>query len=176
MHELAHQVVALEALTDLDRGRSVTVGQVRGGIGSNTLAALAEAWVDVRYLDEADGDALQAEIEAIAARPKVEGCRVGLERRDGRPAWSTGPPTERLLAVLKEAAHELGQSVGTEHRWGVSDANDLAAQGLAVLDGLGPLGGKDHTPEEYCMVSSLAERSALLAATLARLLADPDLP
>lgn len=170
VHELAHQIVALEGLTDLSRGRSVNVGRVKGGIGPNTLAAHAEAWVDVRYLEENEGAAVQAEIEAVAQRPSVDGCEVFLEVRDGRPAWSIGEPTRRLLSVVLEAARALGQSVGTERRWGVSDANDLADLGLAVIDGLGPLGGKDHTPEEYCWVASLTERSSLLAATLARLL------
>lgn len=176
IRELAHKIVALEELTDLARGRSVNVGQVRGGIGSNTLAAQAEAWVDVRYLDEADGASLLAEVEAISGRSDVDGCKTYLQTRDGRPAWSTARPTERLLAVFQEAARGLGRSLGTEHRWGVSDANDLAALGVAVLDGLGPLGGKDHTPDEYCLTSSLAERSALLAAALHRLLASQGLP
>ncbi len=174
--ELAHQIVALEALTDLDRGRSVNVGRVAGGIGANTLAAEAEAWVDVRYVDEGDGAALRAEIEAIVGSPCVEGCRSTLRATGGRPAWATSPPTERMLAVVQEAAIALGRPVGVEHRWGVSDANDLAELGVAVLDGFGPMGGKDHTPEEYCWIASLAERSALLAATLARILADPTLP
>lgn len=170
VHELAHQIVALEGLTDLSMGRTVNVGRVKGGIGPNTLAAHAEAWVDVRYLEEEEGAAVQAEIEAVAQRPRVDGCEVLLEVRDGRPAWSTGESTKRLLSVVLEAAAALGQSVGAERRWGVSDANDFADLGLAVIDGLGPLGGKDHTPEEYCWVASLEERSSLLAATLARLL------
>ncbi|MFQ5893985.1 MAG: M20 family metallopeptidase [Nitrospinota bacterium] len=176
IHELAHQIVALEGLTDLGRGRSVNVGRVTGGIGANTLAARAEAWVDVRYLDEEDGAALRAEMEAIVAGPQVEGCRSSLRATGGRPAWAPGPATERLLAVVQEAARGLGRSVVTEHRWGVSDANNLAELGVAVLDGLGPMGGNDHTPDEYCWVASLTERSALLGATLARLLADPTLP
>ncbi len=175
--ELAHQIVALEALTELDRGRSVNVGLLKGGIGSNTLAALAEAWVDVRYLDEEDGAALRSEIEALVAIPHIEGCRSTLRATGGRPAWEAAdPPTERLLDVVQEAGQALGRPVGAEHRWGVSDANNLAELGLAVLDGLGTIGGKDHTPDEYCWVASLAERSALLAATLARLLANPTLP
>jgi glutamate carboxypeptidase len=176
IHELAHKVMALEKLTDLAKGRSINVGRVRGGIGSNTLAAQAEAWIDVRYLEESDGAALLAEIKAISRRSEVDGCKADLRVRDGRPAWLTGRPTERLLAVFQDAARELGRSVGTECRWGVSDANDLAALGVAVLDGLGPLGGKDHTPDEYCWISSLTERSSLLAAALARMLAVPGLP
>ena len=176
VREIAHQIVALEGLTDLGRGRSVNVGRVRGGIGPNTLAAHAEAWIDLRYLDEEEGAALQAEVEAIAGSPRVDGCRVGLRVIDGRPAWSRGPFTGRLFSVVRQVALGLGMEVGEEHRWGVSDANNLAALGLAVVDGLGPLGGKDHTPEEYCWVASLADRSALLAAILQRLLAAPALP
>jgi glutamate carboxypeptidase len=35
-----------------------------------------------------------------------------------------------------------------------------------VLDGLGPVGGRDHTPAEYGVVSSIPPRAGLLAALI----------
>ena len=44
----------------------------------------------------------------------------------------------------------------------------LAGEGLPVLDGLGPVGGLDHSPREYITLSSIVPRTALLALLLLR--------
>jgi glutamate carboxypeptidase len=46
---------------------------------------------------------------------------------------------------------------------GASDASFAAAEGTPVLDGLGPIGGLDHSPDEYIELSSIVPRTALLA-------------
>ena len=51
---------------------------------------------------------------------------------------------------------------------GVSYANLVAAIGVPVLDGLGPVGGLDHSPDEYILVSSIVPRTALLALLMLR--------
>jgi glutamate carboxypeptidase len=38
--------------------------------------------------------------------------------------------------------------------------------GVPTLDGLGPVGGADHAPEEYTEIDSIVPRTALLAALL----------
>jgi glutamate carboxypeptidase len=38
--------------------------------------------------------------------------------------------------------------------------------GVPTLDGLGPVGGADHAPDEYTEIDSIAPRTALLAALL----------
>jgi glutamate carboxypeptidase len=40
--------------------------------------------------------------------------------------------------------------------------------GLPALDGLGPVGGLDHSPSEYILVSSIVPRTALLALLMLR--------
>jgi glutamate carboxypeptidase len=49
---------------------------------------------------------------------------------------------------------------------GGSDANFVAALGIPVLDGLGPLGDGAHSSQEYVEIDSLPERAALLAALM----------
>jgi glutamate carboxypeptidase len=41
--------------------------------------------------------------------------------------------------------------------------------GVPTLDGLGPVGDLDHSPEEYILTGSLFERIELTALLLARL-------
>src|SRR5207244_11467995 len=54
IEELAHQILALHALNDGDRGISVNVGVVSGGTSENVVAAAAEARVDVRVARAGD--------------------------------------------------------------------------------------------------------------------------
>ena len=57
----------------------------------------------------------------------------------------------------------LGAEIPSEHRRGTSDANFFGAAGIPTLDGLGPVGARDHTPDEYILVPSLKQRTALIA-------------
>jgi glutamate carboxypeptidase len=45
---------------------------------------------------------------------------------------------------------------------GISDANLAGTAGTPVLDGLGPIGGLDHSPDEYIELDSIVPRTALL--------------
>jgi glutamate carboxypeptidase len=51
----------------------------------------------------------------------------------------------------------------------VCDGNNIAACGVPVVDTMGVRGGAIHSPDEYLIVSSLAERAALSAIVLHRL-------
>jgi hypothetical protein len=46
--------------------------------------------------------------------------------------------------------------------------------GVPTIDGLGPIGGYDHSPDEYLEVSSIVPRTALLAALIAATGRDPE--
>ena len=50
---------------------------------------------------------------------------------------------------------------------GAWDANTTAGMGVPTIDGLGPIGGLDHSPGEYLEVGSIVPRTALLAALIA---------
>ena len=71
--------------------------------------------------------------------------------------------TEKLIACIRTVAEALGQEFSTEHRRGTSDGNYFGAWGVPTLDGFGPVGIRDHTPDERILISSLKERTALLA-------------
>ena len=53
--------------------------------------------------------------------------------------------------------------------------NKIAAAGLPVVDTMGPRGGNLHSPQEYLLLDSLAERAKLSALLLMKL-ASGELP
>ena len=73
----------------------------------------------------------------------------------------------RLVRAAQDLAGELGFSVAGASTGGVSDANLVAAVGTPVLDGLGPVGGDDHSPDEWVDLATVPQRVALLAGLIA---------
>jgi glutamate carboxypeptidase len=50
---------------------------------------------------------------------------------------------------------------------GVSDGSWTASYGIPTLDGLGPVGGDDHSPAEYVETASFATRCGVVAGLVA---------
>jgi glutamate carboxypeptidase len=164
--ELAHKAIALEALNNPVSGVVVNVGTVAGGIGPNTIAEHAAALIDSRYNSERDGTSLQKQIRFISESVTISGTTTSLSVTNERPVMESSKQNRQLFHLFQKQAKQLGISLVEEFRWGVSDANTLAGEGVAVLDGLGPVGEFAHSDREYMVKSSLPERSLLLAATL----------
>ncbi len=49
------------------------------------------------------------------------------------------------------------------------DGNNIAAAGVPVVDTMGVRGGAIHSADEFMIVDSLAERAALSALTISRI-------
>ena len=60
-------------------------------------------------------------------------------------------------------AHEQGLDVGGQTSGGMSDGCWTAAAGVPTLDGLGPVGGHDHSPSEYISLDSVSPRCGVVA-------------
>ncbi len=161
--ELAHQIQELWALNGLHPGTTVSPGIVQGGSRTNVVPDLARVKVDVRVgLPEAI-EPLDQAIRQLAAQPQVAGTHVEVEGGINTPPMPHTPAIAFLARLAQAAARDLGFEIGIAHTGGTSDANYVAASGTPVLDGLGPIGGLDHSPDEYLEVDSIVPRTALLA-------------
>lgn len=161
--ELAHKVIRLEKLNHPERGVTVNVGLVRGGIGPNTVPESAEALIDFRYPDADAASALEKELQGISSASSSSHAAIEFEVLTSRPAMPASSANRGLFRHVERVAQELGIVVSEEFRQGVSDANLIAEQAIPVLDGLGPIGAKDHSAEEYMRKDSLLQRATLLS-------------
>lgn len=164
--EMAHKIISLEALNAWLPGVSLNAGRVEGGLGATTVAARATCWLDIRWEREEHNQRLLAEVRRLLAAPCQPACRSELTILNSRPAMPITPGARQLLELARRAGQRIGQTVLEEHRRGTSDANFFGAAGVPTLDGFGPISEKDHTPDETIRLSSLKERSALLALLL----------
>lgn len=166
---LAHHLVALDRLNGLRPGATVNAGTIQGGSLPSVVADYACMRLDLRAFTGADLQLLVETMQAQLAKTKVPGVRVTATLEEG----SVSPPMERTPAVMElerlaqQAARELGFEVRGASTGGGSDASFAAAEGTPALDGLGPVGGLDHSPDEYIELSSIVPRTALLAKLIA---------
>jgi glutamate carboxypeptidase len=163
---LCREAVRLSELDGARDGVTVQVTEVRGGEGLNTVPSAAMLTVDLRAPTSAQ---LQWTLEQVRDFGGHDGVAFSLEDLGGPPPLERTP----AVAALAEAAIALGASLG--HRFGesltggVSDASWVAHHGVPTLDGLGPVGGLDHTPDEYVEIQSFAPRCGVVAGLVAAL-------
>jgi len=94
---------------------------------------------------------------------------ITIDPNSGCPAMEYTGGTKRLEAATIDIAGELGFPLKGARTGGGSDVSFACHAGTPGLDGLGPIGGLDHSPNEYILISSIVPRAALLAKLLQRI-------
>ena len=169
IEELAHQILALHALTDDDAGTSVNVGVVSGGTSENVVPAQAEARIDVRVATMADRDRLEQTLAGL--RPVHPEATLELGGGWTRPPLERSEGAAKLFERARDYGRELGLELEEESSGGGSDGNLIGALGVPVLDGLGAEGAGAHSLDEHVELDSIPVRAELLS----RLLQNPGL-
>ncbi len=169
IHELAHKICAIEAMNVPEQGMSANVGVIRGGIGANTVPDQAFAELDFRFLSPDQSSLIRSRMDELTKQSIIPGTTTMAATLSGRPPMPQTQAGQELFERIQSLSHELGTPVVQELRQGVSDANIIASVGTPVIDGLGPVGAKDHSEDEYIEKASLWERCILFAHILAEI-------
>lgn len=157
IREMAHQVLALEAMTDYERGVTVSVGTISGGTATNTVPAQCRCVVDFRVPDMgAAEDVLRRMRQLCAVGPDVE---LDIDVELNRPPMVKDAAVTALLELARGYAREAGFVLDdAPMTGGGSDANFTSAMGVPTLDGLGADGDGAHTLHEHILISTLEMR------------------
>jgi glutamate carboxypeptidase len=165
----AHSIIELHALNGRWPTVTVNTGVIHGGTRPNVVPAVCEIKVDLRAATADAFQAAAAEIERIVGEPRVPDVRVEHRRTAGHPPMEKSDASARLVALAVGIASELGFDLRDAATGGASDANTTAALGIPTVDGLGPVGGDDHSIDEWLDVTSIVPRTTLLAALIGRI-------
>jgi len=154
---LAREVIRIEGLAAGRPEMTSVVTTVSGGDAANTLPGSARATLDIRSSVPAD---LDHALPLLASGGPYDGVTIEIEDR------GTWPPMAHAAGLVERAmriARELGLPAGHQLSGGVSDGCWTSAMGIPSLDGLGPTGGRDHTPEEWIEIETVEARIELAA-------------
>jgi glutamate carboxypeptidase len=136
---------------------------LRSGEAFNIVPGSGELFLDVRSRELASIEELLASLPA-----EIDGVELTAELVRSWPGMRMG---DRAKPMLERASVLLGREIVGAERGGASDASHLAAGApLLAIDGLGPLGGGSHAPEEHLLTSSLRSRAEVALAIAATIL------
>lgn len=163
--ELVDRLTEMRALADPAAGTTINCGVMSGGSAANVIAEHAEAGLDVRVPHAAEEARIRSSFSSI--RAERSGAELTVEELHSRPALERTPAIADAAARAVELARLIGLELTERPAGGVSDGNLAAAAGAPVLDGLGPQGGGAHAVDEHVSLSSLLERTVLMALLIA---------
>jgi glutamate carboxypeptidase len=160
---LSYIIQELYAFNNLQKGISVNVGMIDGGVQSNVIAPQSKAVVDVRVPTMADAQRLQEAI--LNLTPAMEGVSLEIDGRFNRPPLELTENNQRLWRTAVALAADLGIPLQQGMAGGGSDGNYTSLY-TATLDGLGAVGDGAHARHEFLYIDKMIERTALLALLL----------
>jgi len=152
-------------LTDTASGLVIAPREVSIQTNIMQLYAHCEAALSVRFNNVNQMKAVDKKInQAIPSRNR-ELIHFQIEGGIRRPPMERTEKTMLLAKTVIDIARKLDIRLIEEHRWSSADIC-FADKNVPAVDGLGPLGNKQHGKSEYILRHSLLERAALLAMVL----------
>ena len=161
---LASEALRIAALHDSHPELTLQVTGLEAGEGLNTVPSSGFLTADLRAWRQEELDAALAEVLAFGMHPDIE---LRFENLGGPPPFERTEVVASLAETAVALGAELGHVFGEAAAGGVSDGSWSASQGIPTLDGLGPVGGEDHTPWEYIETDTLATRCGVVAGLVA---------
>ncbi len=164
IEEMAHQIIAIQKLTDYSKQTTLNVGVIHGGTVSNVVPEEAVVQVDVRVMLSGEWERL--EIEMSKLKPVLDGTSIEVSGNLNRPPM----PFDEMMKATFEKARSIAAQIGMELKaggtGGASDANFVAPLAIPVLDGLGAIGEGYHSEREYIFANSMEQKARLIASLL----------
>ena len=163
--EMAHKIIAIQKLTDWEKGISFNVGVMQGGKTSTAVPDYAKIDIDVRYKDPDDLPWILEQLQAVGANTYVDGTTTEVVFMEGIKPMKTTEGVLQLFELVKKSSEENG--FGTPYAKYVGGASDSAYSiiaGVPTVCSMGVKGGRNHSPEEFAVVDSLFERAKLMIA------------
>jgi len=157
---LCQEVLRCSALDGARPGLTVIAGTVSGGTIANVVPDHAEAVFDVRAPHKADFRWAAAEVKRTGT---YDGLSLAVEDAGAWPGIEQGEAGELLLAEAVRLAAGLSVYLKGQTSGGMSDGCWTADRGAPTLDGFGPVGGRDHSPDEYIVLDSVPPRCGIVA-------------
>jgi len=166
--EISHQIAQFYSLNGWRHGITINPGLISGGMKANIVPDYAEVMLDLRFVEHQDRLATEEQWQEMMVNRRVSGVELELTMLpDMKEPMVCTTESMKLIYQAQELACTLGFTLGHEMTGGAGDAGYASQAGVPVLDGLGPIGGGDHSPREFLRLDSVAPRAALLAGLAA---------
>jgi glutamate carboxypeptidase len=161
IEEMAHQVLAIQKLTDYEKQTTLNVGVIEGGTVSNVVPEEASIEVDVRVMQPGEWERLENEMQKL--KPVLDGTRIEITGGLNRPPMPFDDLMKSTFEKAKRIASMIGVNLTAGGTGGASDGNFIAPLGIPLLDGMGAVGEGYHSEREFIFADSLGQKAKLIA-------------
>jgi glutamate carboxypeptidase len=159
--ELSNQIIQLKDLGSAAKGTTVSWTVIQAGDRVNIIPEKASATADMRMSDVSELQRVQADADRIVQKHLIPDTEVTVKVENRRPPFSRNAATDRLAATADGVYRELGKSIKPlAMRYG-TDAGFAFHPGAAkpvVLDGMGIVGDRIHSSDEWADLDSVVPR------------------
>ena len=164
IEELAHQVIAIQKLTDYSKQTTLNVGVIQGGTVSNVIPEEANIEVDVRVMQPGEWERIESQVKSL--RPVLDGTTIEITGGLNRPPMPFDDAMKATFEKAKSIAARIGVDLTAGGTGGASDGNFVAPLGIPVLDGMGAVGEGYHSEREYIFTNSMEQKAKLTASLI----------
>jgi glutamate carboxypeptidase len=159
--ELSNQIIQLKDLGSAAKGTTVNWTVIQAGDRVNIIPEKATATADMRMSDVSEIQRVQADADKIVQKKLIPETEVKVKVENRRPPFSKNADSDRLAATADSIYKELGKSIKpVSMRYGTDAgfAYNPAAGKPVVLDGMGIVGDRIHSSDEWADLDSVVPR------------------
>jgi glutamate carboxypeptidase len=170
--ELANQIMQLKDLGNPAKGTTVNWTVIQAGDRVNIIPENASATADMRMSDPSEIERVQQDANNIVQKKIIPEAEVSVTVENRRPPFSRNPATDRLAVLANRIYEEIGKAIApVVMRYGTDAgfAYDPKSVKPVVLDGMGIVGDRIHSPDEWASLDSIAPRLYLTVRMLEEL-------
>ena len=168
--EMAHKIIEIQKLTDLDKGTTVTCSIIKGGTITNAVPKECILGGECRFVTTLEHERYKKQIAEICEKTYLEGTTTELKFTSGFAAYEKTEQVMSFFKFVQETAQQCGleEVKGTE-LGGSSDASYIQMAGTPVVCSFGIKGEHNHTTREYALLDSMSPRGKLIASVILNL-------
>ena len=167
--EMAYQLLQLKDLGDPAKGTTVNWTVVQAGDRVNVIPAAASAKADMRLSVLSELERVQNDANRITQQKMIPETQVAVRVENRRPPFSKNPNTDALAKKAQAIYQDIGKTLtpvamrfGTDAGYAYNPANPKQT----VLEGLGIVGDKLHSVDEWGDLDSVVPRLYLTVMLL----------
>ena len=173
--ELAHQLLQLKDLGDPVKGTTVNWTVVQAGDRINVIPDKASAKADMRLSVLSELGRVQRDADRLIRNTLIPGTGVRVRVEDRRPPFARNANTDALAARAALIYGEIGRTLEpVAMRFGTDAGHAYHPENPSqtVLEGLGIVGDKLHSPDEWADLDSIVPRLYLSVRLLESVLGE----
>jgi len=167
--ELANQLLRLKNLGSPAKGTTVNWTVIQSGDRVNIIPDKASAKADMRLSVLSELERVQKDANRIIRKKLIPETEVTVRVEDRRPPFSKNANTDALAVTAKAIYQDLGKTLepvamrfGTDAGFAFNPTNPKQT----VLDGMGIVGDKLHSSDEWADLDSIVPRLYLTVKLL----------